>query len=359
MVDENTLRLSLPSSIFPSLRLEVVRLLYFHDTPFGLAFVGFASMPITPISSLTLKLKVTPMMLGTMASSTGTKQLLLHLGRNISYFTGRSCATLRRPPMQQSQHVNNYRFFSSSAPAISVEEPVKHKTYGELIRNRNKPSEPGEKSAQDKKSSSFTYGHIRWIDREKGFAIIRQEVSNERIYLHFNNIDISETAQLNSNLINPVFSRGVRVRFNVRPDRKNSEEKQAYNVQRWDGHKIPLLHYKDALSIARKARAWLGHRCYDILNEEQDATAMSDRICKAYEVSIKSTEWARSQLQDSNTIIKECKAELGNEVFDILENIYQIDDVQKKVDQAFFRCERMLNELELLGIRQEKKEEPR
>ncbi|KAL7447130.1 hypothetical protein ACHAXM_010567 [Skeletonema potamos] len=300
-------------------------------------------------------------MLGTMASSTSSKKLLLlHLGRNISYFTERS-RTLRRPPLQQSQHVNNDRFFASSilATAVKEPEPVKHATYGELIRNRNKPSEQLDENSSRDKKSTFTYGYIQWIDREKRFAIIREELSNERIYLHFTNIDISETAQLNAKFINPVFSRGVRVRFQTRPNQNNSEEKHAYNVERWNGIKIPLLHYKDALTIARKARALLGHICYDVLNEEQDATAMSDRIRKAYEASNKSTEWARSQLVNSNAIIKECKAELGDEVFDILENIYQIDDVRKKVDIAFFRCERMLNELELLGIRQEIKNEPR
>ena len=79
----------------------------------------------------------------------------------------------------------------------------------------------------------------------------------------------------------------------------------------------------------------------------------------AYKESNTSIEWVRSQLIDSNFIIRECKAELGNEVFDILENIFQIDDVQRKVDEAFVRCERTLDELELLGIRQEEKEPPR
>lgn len=289
-------------------------------------------------------------MFGTMAS-TGNKQLFLQFGRNISYFTGRSCA-LYRCPLQQSQQHHVNRFFSSAA-AIEVEEPVK-RTYGEIISNRNKPSEEHvEKSDVQKKQSPFTYGHIRWIDREKGCAMIRDEVSNERIFLHFNYIDTSETAQLNAKIINPVISPGLRVRFQVRPNPNNHAVMTAYDVQRWNGDKIPLLHYKDALTIALKARAWLGHRCYEILDEEQDAAAISDKIRLAYEESNKLTEWARSQLVDSNNIIRECKAELGNEVFDILENIYQIDDVQRKVEEAFFRCERTLKELELLGIREE------
>ena len=303
-------------------------------------------------------------MLGTMAS-TGSKQLLLQLGRNISYFGGRSCA-LYRCPMQPSQHtpIKN-TFFSSTAAAIDVEveveveEPVKNTTYSELIRNRNKPSkEPDKKSVEKEKKPPFTYGHIRGINREKGYAIIRDEVSNEQIHLKFTNIDISESAQHNAKFVNPVFSSGARVRFQVMPNPINSGAMSAYDVQRWNGNKIPLLHYKDALKIALRSRAWLGHRCYEILDEEQDAAAMSEQIRQAYEDSNKSTEWARSQLTDSNKIIRECKAELGNEVFDILENIYQIDDVQRKVEEAFLRCERTLKELELLGIREEE-EEPR
>lgn len=301
-------------------------------------------------------------MFGTMAS-TGSKQLLLQLGRNISYFGGRSCA-LYRCPMQPSQHtpIKN-TFFSSTAAAIDVEveveEPVKNTTYSDLIRNRSKPSkEPDKKSVEKEKKPPFTYGHIRGINREKGYAIIRDEVSNEQIHLKFTNIDISESAQHNAKFVNPVFSSGARVRFQVMPNPINSGAMSAYDVQRWNGNKIPLLHYKDALKIALRSRAWLGHRCYEILDEEQDAAAMSEQIRQAYEDSNKSTEWARSQLTDSNKIIRECKAELGNEVFDILENIYQIDDVQRKVEEAFLRCERTLKELELLGIREEE-EEPR
>lgn len=300
------------------------------------------------------------MMLGTMAS-TGSKKLFLQFGRrnNISNFMGRSSCALYRCPLQQSQHHIN-RYFSSAAAAIEeIDEPAVTRTYGEVISNRNnEPSqERVEKSTLQKKESPFTYGHIRWINREKGFAIIRDEVSNEKIFLHFNNIDTSEAAQLNAKFINPVISLGVRVRFQVGPNSNNSAiAMKAYDVQRWNGEKIPLLHYKDALTIALKARAWLGHRCYEILDEEQeDARAISEKIRVAYDESNKSTEWARSQLTDPNYIIRECKAELGNDVFDILENIYQVDDVQRKVEEAFFRCERTLKELELLGIREEGK----
>ena len=312
---------------------------------------------------------------GTMASSTSSKQLVLQLvKRNISYFTRRSCALHRSSSsVQQSQQQNvNNRCVSSfasvaaaAAAAIEIKEPVKHTTtYAELIRNRNKPSEPdNKKSAQEEEESPFTYGHIRWFDIEKGYAIIREEVSNDAIYLNFSDIDVSETARMNPKLIKPQITRGLRVRFQVRTTPKNGEgegnNKTAYDVQRWNGNKIALLHYKDALSIARRARAWLGHRCYETLNEEQNAAAMSEQIRMAYKESNTSIEWVRSQLIDSNFIIRECKAELGNEVFDILENIFQIDDVQRKVDEAFVRCERTLDELELLGIRQEEKEPPR
>jgi hypothetical protein len=36
-----------------------------------------------------------------------------------------------------------------------------------------------------------------------------------------------------------------------------------------------------------------------------------------------------------------------------LENVVHIDDIQQKVDDAFLRCARNLNELEKLGVRQE------
>ena len=292
------------------------------------------------------------MMLGTMIS-TGSKQILLQLGcRNISYLKGRSCAPLYRFPSQQSQQSNN-RFVSSSAAVIEVEEPSK-RTYGEIISNRNKPSEAHDDKPVQKKEE-FTYGHIRWINREKEYAIIRDEVSNEKIYLNFRYIDTSKAAQINAKYINPIFNSGTRVRFKVRSDLGGA--RTAYDVQRWNGNKIPLLHYKHALKIALKARAWLGHRCYEILDEGEDAAAISEKIRTAYEESNKSTEWARRQLLvRSNYIIRECKAELGSEVFDILENIYQIDDVERRIEEAFSRCEKTLNELELLGVREEEQE---
>lgn len=296
------------------------------------------------------------MMLGTMIS-TGSKQILQLGCRNISYLKGRSCAPLHRFVHLQQSHQSNNRFLSSSATVVEAEEPST-RTYEELISNRNNPSEENhdDKPVVQKKKKKFTYGHIRWINREKEYAIIRDEVSNEKIYLNFRYIDTSETARLNAKYIQPVFNSGTRVRFQVRPNPNGSGAMTAYDVQRWNGNKIPLLHYKDALQIALKARAWLGHRCYEILDEEEDAAAISEKIRIAYEETNKSTEWARSQLVDSNNIIRECKAELGNEVFDILENIYQIDDVERRVEEAFVRCERTLNELELLGVREEGKE---
>lgn len=297
-------------------------------------------------------------MLG-MIISTGSKQML-QFGpfRNISYLNGRSCAPLCRIHLHQSQQINN-RLFSSSAAVIEAEEPGK-RTYEDLISNRNNkpPLQHDEKPdvQKKKKKKKFTYGHIRWINREKQYAIIRDDVSNEKIYLHFHNIDTSENSRLNAKYIDPIISSGLRVRFQVRPNVNGREQMTAYDVQHWNGNQIPLLHHKDALKIALKARAWLGHRCYEILEEEEDAAAISEKIRIAYEESIKSTEWARSQLVDSNYIIRECKAELGNEVFDILENIYQIEDVERKVEEAFLRCERTLMELELLGVREEEKE---
>lgn len=296
-------------------------------------------------------------MLGTMIS-TCSKQMLLQLGcRNISYLKGRSCAPLNRFVHLQQSHQSNNRFLSSSAAVIEEDESAQ-RTYEELIINRN--NKPSEEEQDEKpivqKKKKFTYGHIRWINREKEYAIIRDEVSNEKIYLNFRYIDTNETAQINAKYIQPVFSSGTRVRFQVRPNPNGSGAMTAYDVQRWNGKKIPLLHYKDALKIALKARAWLGHRCYEILDEEEDAAAISEKIRIAYEESNKSTEWARRQLVDSNNIIRECKAELGNEVFDILENIYQIDDVERRVEEAFVRCERTLKELELLGVREEEQE---
>ena len=228
---------------------------------------------------------------------------------------------------------------------------MKH-TRDELIRDQAEPIERSDKYNFQEKKSSFTYGYVKWIDREERYALIREEVSNKQIYLQFRNIDSSGSTRMNENIIDPVLSEGNRVRFQVRPNSRNNKLMTAYDVQHWNGSKICLLHYKDVLKIALKARALLGHRCYDIINDQQDAATMSKEILKAYEECNRSTEWARGQLKDSNIIIKECKTELGNEIFDILENIYQIDNVQRKVDNAFLRCKRTLKELELLGVRE-------
>ena len=244
---------------------------------------------------------------------TGSKQLLL---QNYCAAGRRMSAPLRRlssPILQQSHpHVVtnikiNRVFFSS---------------YSNLVHNNRTFSEPDNNALNEiKKRSRHSFGKIVHINHEKRYAFLIEDESNDRVYLHFGDIDsMSKGAKLYSRYINPVaFSIGLRVRFEIMVADK---EKKAFNVTRSNGDKIPLLRYNDALSVAKGARAWLGHRCYEILSdEEQSAESMAERIHKVYQECNESIKWAKSQLVDSDKIIKECKAELGNDVFDILENV--------------------------------------
>jgi uncharacterized protein YlbG (UPF0298 family) len=273
-------------------------------------------------------------------ASTGSSRQLLKLSCNPS-------TPLLRFPTLQSRAL-----FSSSA--TEVEEPLNH-TQSEQKNNRNLSSESYQLA--QKEASQHIFGHVKYVNREKRYAIIRVEESNEKVYLLFKDIDVSASAQFYTKFINPMLGHGNRVRFQIKSNEDaNKETKQAYDVKFDDGRKILLLHYENALTISKMAKARLGYRCYEILSEEQDALAMSEQIQRTYEQCNETIEWAKSQLlnRNSNKIISECKAELGNDVFHILENVSRIDDIQKKVDDAFIRCERKLHELEKLGVRHEK-----
>lgn len=266
-------------------------------------------------------------------------------------------------PMNQSHHrfvtdSNRLLHFSSQSQAIeSVEEPVVNHTYSDLIRNRkNESSEPIKSFAENKnRSPRHRFAKIVHINNEKGYALLKEEGTNDRIFLNFGDIDPCQIAKNNLRFIKPTLRNGLRVRFDIKPyENEADERKRAINVRRSNGGKIPLLRYDDALSVARNARAWLGHRCYEILTDvDHHPDSIAEKIDNSYEQCNESMKWVKSQLADPDEVIKECKAELGQDVYDILENVVHIDDIQQKVDDAFLRCARKLNELEKLGVRQE------
>lgn len=295
-----------------------------------------------------------------------SKTLLFQLGRNgvVNHecrwlsLLSQSSLPIAPTPMNQSHHdVTDSRllFFSSQAQTIeSVEEPVVNHTYSDLIRNRkNETSEPIKSFAENMKRSRFA--KIVHINNEKGYALLKEEGTNDRIFLNFGDIDPCQIAKNNFRFIKPTLSNGMRVRFDIKPNECEADErKRAINVRRSNGGKIPLLRYDDALSVARNARAWLGHRCYEILTDvDHDPDSIAEKIHNSYEQCNESMKWVKSQLADPDEVIKECKAELGQDVYDILENVVHIDDIQQQVDDAFLRCARKLNELEKLGVRQE------
>ena len=299
-----------------------------------------------------------------------SKMFMFQLGRNgVVNHECRWLSSLSRlsspippTPMNQSHHryVTDGRllYFSSQSQAIeSVEEPVVNHTYSDLIRNRkNESSEPIKSFAENKnRSPRHRFAKIVHINNEKGYAFLKEEGTNDRIFLNFGDIDPCQIAKNNFRFIKPTLSNGLRVRFDIKPNENEADErKRAINVRRSNGGKIPLLRYDDALSVARNARAWLGHRCYEILTDvDHDPDSIAEKIHNSYEQCNESMKWVKSQLADPDEVIKECKAELGQDVYDILENVVHIDDIQKKVDDAFLRCARKLNELEKLGVRRE------
>ncbi len=301
-----------------------------------------------------------------------SKMLMFQLERNgVINHECRWLSLLRRlsfpiAPMNQSHHVTDSRllFFSSQSQAIeSVEEPVVNHTYSDLIRNRkNETYEPIKSFAENnihmKRSPRHRFAKIVHINNEKGYALLKEEGTNDRVFLNFGDIDPCEIAKNNLRFIKPFLRNGLRVTFDMKPNENEADERKiAINVRRSNGGNIPLLRYNDALSVARNARAWLGHRCYEILTDgDHDPDSIAEKIHNSFEQCNESMKWVKTQLAEPDEVIKECKAELGQDVYDILENVVHIDDIQQKVDDAFLRCARKLNELEKLGVRQEQRD---
>ena len=113
------------------------------------------------------------------------------------------------------------------------------------------------------------------------------------------------------------------------------------------GGDIALLHWKGALTMIQSAKARLGWNVFDLLSNAslKEDKALATKVENEIEGCNKRIEFARKVLTEKAT--RECRAKLGEELYDMLSNIDKVDNIQRRADEAYFRCR---NELSTLGL---------
>jgi len=109
-----------------------------------------------------------------------------------------------------------------------------------------------------------------------------------------------------------------------------------------------MLDWPAALTLIRKSKARLGNDIYNILSApEIDEKDRLKRMHNALDHCNRKIEWMRSQVT-SEDVAKGCKTKLGVEIYDMLTDIANVDNVERRADEAYFNC---LSDLSQFGIK--------
>ena len=158
--------------------------------------------------------------------------------------------------------------------------------------------------------------------------------------------------------LEPYINRSRRIRFQARPCPKKEGILLGFNLRYVEEGKvgssgsssdIPLLHWKGAITFIKSAKAKMGWNVFDLLanasvNEDKELAIKVDREIEACKDGI---EWARKVMANPEKATRECKAKLGEEMFDMLSNIDKVDNIQRRAHEAYMRCR---DDLSMLGL---------
>jgi hypothetical protein len=164
--------------------------------------------------------------------------------------------------------------------------------------------------------------------------------------------------------LEPYIDKSRRIRFQARQCPRREGVLNGFNLRYVDevkvgveegldgsasGGDIALLHWKGALTMIQSAKARLGWNVFDILSNAslKEDKALATKVENEIEVCNKRIELARKILNNREKATRECKAKLGEELYDMLSNIDKVDNIQRRADEAYFRCR---NELSTLGL---------
>ena len=175
----------------------------------------------------------------------------------------------------------------------------------------------------------------------------------KRVHIHFNYFYPKLTKEFRKNtgfewekFAKPIIYKERRFQFQAKPQ-QGSRDLQGFNLRYEGGGDIPMIRWADVLVFILKAKSTLGHEVYDILSKEKDVNEITKKVNTSLELCKKRVLWAQSQVKDPEKAMKDCKAELGEEIHELMTNIAIEDNVEKKAEKAYLRC---LSNLLALGI---------
>lgn len=167
-------------------------------------------------------------------------------------------------------------------------------------------------------------------------------------------------------MLEPYFDRNRRIRFQARSSSKKEGVLDGFNLRYVEetgdrdssrGCDIPLLHWKGAITVIKSAKARMGWNVFDLLtkasvNEDKE---LANKVENEIKACTKRIEFARSIMANPEKAKRECKAKLGEEMFDMLSNIDKVDNIQRRAKEAYMRCR---DDLSVLGLSLESNIQP-
>lgn len=176
--------------------------------------------------------------------------------------------------------------------------------------------------------------------------------------------------QINDKIkMEPYIDKRRRVQFQAWPSLKREGRLNGFNIRYYDdgatetegggsgggaggggeGSDIPLLHWTGAFTVIQSAKAKLGRNVYDLLSKAsiKEDKKLAKKVEKEMAACNNRIVWARESLSNPTKATRECKARLGEEMYDLLSNIDKVDNIQRRADSAYFRSRDCLSTLGL------------
>lgn len=147
----------------------------------------------------------------------------------------------------------------------------------------------------------------------------------------------------------PTIAEGRRVQFQAKKQKGGGDYLVGFNVRYEGGRDIPMLNLRGSVALIKKAKAALGHSVYNVLSESALSAEGEGDIAKKVKLEFdkhnRRMAEAREQSGDPSKTSKEIKAKLGDEIYDLITNIATVDSIERRADDAYYRCVKKLQEL--------------
>ena len=169
-----------------------------------------------------------------------------------------------------------------------------------------------------------------------------------RVFLHFEDIHPHMKPIVRGEDLQLRMGENKRLKFQAKP-KGGSRDLRGFNVTFENGDQIPILSWTGAFNAIKRSKSHLGNEVYDIMSSESVSSEdeMALKINTARRRCDRRIEWAKSQIVHPHRVLQQAKAQMGEEIYDVLSNIAEVGDVAKKVDESYFKCLKTMAALEM------------